>query len=60
MKKILVTGATGQLGSELTITLRNRYGAENVLAADKKPALNEPGPLIAVWMCAICRHSIKS
>jgi len=44
MKKILVTGATGQLGSELTITLRNRYGAENVLATDKKPALNEPGP----------------
>ena len=41
MKKILVTGATGQLGSELTITLRDRYGAENVLAADKKPALNE-------------------
>jgi len=40
MKKILVTGATGQVGSELTIALRNRYGAENVLAADKKPALN--------------------
>jgi len=44
MKKILVTGATGQLGSELTITLRNRYGAENVFAADKKQALNEPEP----------------
>lgn len=41
MKKILVTGATGQIGSELTITLRSRYGAENVFAADKKPALNE-------------------
>jgi len=44
MKKILVTGAAGQLGSELTTTLRNKYGIENVLAADKKPALNEPGP----------------
>lgn len=44
MKKILVTGATGQLGSELTITLRNKYGAENVFAADKKPVLNEPAP----------------
>ncbi|MGZ8161225.1 MAG: NAD-dependent epimerase/dehydratase family protein [Methylobacter sp.] len=46
MKKILVTGATGQLGSELTIALRSRYGAENVLAADKRPALNavtQPG-----------------
>ena len=41
MKKILVTGATGQIGSELTITLRNKYGAGNVFAADKKPALNE-------------------
>jgi len=43
MKKILVTGATGQIGSELTTTLRDRYGAENVFAADKKPALAEPG-----------------
>lgn len=42
MKKILVTGATGQIGSELTIALRNRYGADNVLAAGhKRPALNE-------------------
>ncbi len=42
MKKILVTGATGQIGSELTIALRNSYGAENVLAAGhKRPALNE-------------------
>lgn len=43
MKKILVTGANGQIGSELTTTLRDRYGAENVFAADKKPALAEPG-----------------
>ena len=41
MKKILVTGATGQVGSELTITLRERYGVDNVLAADKKPDLDE-------------------
>jgi len=42
MKKILVTGATGQIGSELTIALRNRYGAENVLAAGhQRPAVNE-------------------
>jgi nucleoside-diphosphate-sugar epimerase len=41
MKKILVTGATGQIGSELTIALRSRYGDENVLATDKRPALNE-------------------
>ncbi|MGZ5615453.1 MAG: NAD-dependent epimerase/dehydratase family protein [Methylobacter sp.] len=41
MKKILVTGATGQVGSELTITLRARYGDENVLATDKNPASHE-------------------
>lgn len=33
MKKILVTGATGQIGSELTPALRARYGVENVIAA---------------------------
>ncbi len=31
-RKILVTGAVGQIGSELTIELRCRYGAENVVA----------------------------
>ncbi|WP_333875235.1 NAD-dependent epimerase/dehydratase family protein [Methylobacter sp.] len=47
MKKILVTGANGQVGSELTIALRNKYGPQNVIAADKKPVLNkltQPGP----------------
>lgn len=49
MKKILVTGATGQIGSELTLALRERYGAENVVAAahKKKPdrELLETGPV---------------
>ncbi|MDD5460502.1 MAG: NAD-dependent epimerase/dehydratase family protein [Methylococcales bacterium] len=50
MKKILVTGAAGQIGSELTITLRDKYGAENVWAADRKPALTElqPGPFYSL------------
>ncbi len=34
MKKILVTGALGQIGSELTATLRRRYGDANVVATD--------------------------
>lgn len=40
MKKILVTGATGQIGSELTIELRRRYGGDNVIAAGhrRKPS----------------------
>lgn len=33
MKKILITGATGQIGSELTPALRQTYGAANVIAA---------------------------
>lgn len=33
MHKILVTGAVGQIGSELTVALRERYGNENVVAA---------------------------
>jgi len=36
MKKILVTGAVGQIGSELTLALRERYGAENVVATGRK------------------------
>ena len=36
MKRILVTGATGQIGSELTLALRERYGNENVVAAGHK------------------------
>ncbi len=36
MKRILVTGATGQIGSELTIELRKRYGGDNVVAAGHK------------------------
>jgi nucleoside-diphosphate-sugar epimerase len=34
MKKILITGALGQIGSELTGTLRNIYGTDNVVATD--------------------------
>lgn len=34
MKKILVTGSLGQIGSELTMKLRNEYGNDNVIATD--------------------------
>ena len=32
MQRILITGSTGQIGSELTIELRKRFGGENVIA----------------------------
>ncbi len=42
--KILVTGALGQIGSELTSALREIYGVENVLSTDiqEKEKVNDP------------------
>jgi nucleoside-diphosphate-sugar epimerase len=42
MKKILVTGANGQIGIELVQHLRKIYGAENVVATDIRKV---PGPV---------------
>ncbi|MGG3467187.1 L-threonine 3-dehydrogenase [Neobacillus pocheonensis] len=36
MKRILITGALGQIGSELTMKLRDIYGPDNVIATDIK------------------------
>jgi nucleoside-diphosphate-sugar epimerase len=41
MGRILVTGATGQIGSELTIELRKRYGRENVVAVGHRKQPSE-------------------
>lgn len=47
MKRIMITGALGQIGSELIVKLRDIYGAENVLATDIRktdsPVVND-GP----------------
>jgi len=49
MKKVLIIGSTGQIGSELTLELRKRYGNENIVAgyikgAEPKGILKESGP----------------
>lgn len=41
MDKILITGACGQLGSELTSRLRSIYGTDNVVATDIKQPNSE-------------------
>jgi len=46
MKRILIIGAGGQIGSELTVYLRKIYGDRNVVATDMREckALGEAGP----------------
>lgn len=47
MKKIMVTGALGQIGSELIAKLRSEYGTDNVLATDIRKIesdVTEAGP----------------
>jgi len=66
IQRILVTGSVGQIGSELTLVLRERYGAENVVACGRKtqpsPALRDSGPFEwvdvteAEKMAAVCRR----
>src|SRR5271157_595031 len=48
MKKILIVGAVGQIGSELTMELRRIYGNQNVIASTRKTPpsdkVKESGP----------------
>lgn len=49
MENILIIGATGQIGSELTMELRRRYGNDHVVAgyiigSEPKGKLKESGP----------------
>lgn len=44
MQKVLVIGANGQLGSELTEALREKWGTENVIATDiRQPRQRQEG-----------------
>lgn len=44
MRRILVTGALGQIGSELVLELRRRHGADRVVASDIRLPLADPSP----------------
>jgi len=44
MKRIMVTGAAGQIGTELLKVLRNRHGRDNVLATDIQIPPGSPSP----------------
>ncbi len=44
-KRTLVIGAAGQIGTDLTLELRSRRGAENVIASDiREPSFSDEGP----------------
>ncbi len=71
ISSILVTGALGQIGSELTAELRRRYGDGNVVASDLRPRpegeLGQAGPFEQVnvtdaeGLADICRrHGIDA
>jgi nucleoside-diphosphate-sugar epimerase len=68
MRGILVTGALGQIGSELVPALRARYGADHVVASDVRvpPSGQDPGGPFAVldvtnlrqWQEVVRRHGV--
>ncbi|MEO5650775.1 MAG: NAD-dependent epimerase/dehydratase family protein [Ginsengibacter sp.] len=50
-EKILVIGACGQIGVELTLALRKIYGGANVIASDlreENPLLKDTGPYVSL------------
>ena len=52
MRRILVTGSSGQIGSELVPALRGEYGDDNVISSDIRPPQNknskESGPFVVL------------
>lgn len=59
MKNILLTGSLGQLGSEMAMALRKRYGASNVVVTDIRSDLRneitEGGPFYSLD----CRKGVE-
>ena len=61
MRRILVIGAAGQIGSELVPFLRNQYGKDNVIATGRKTPLpdviKKSGPVI--YLDALERNTLS-
>ena len=55
MKKILIVGSTGQIGSELSVRLRSIYGVDNVICGYFAPPFPEgffeAGPTVEIDAC---------
>jgi nucleoside-diphosphate-sugar epimerase len=70
LNKILVIGASGQIGTELTLALRQHFGGEMVIAADLKreaDLLKGTGPFLPldimdkeILRVQVRRHEIKT
>ncbi len=72
MKKILVTGALGQIGTELVPYLRKRYGTDNVIASGRRikegyERVTETGPFEVLditnrekFSAVIKKHGVNS
>jgi nucleoside-diphosphate-sugar epimerase len=60
MRKILITGAAGQIGVELALELQKRYGAKNVVATDLRAPLESASGFEGVFefMDVLDPHSI--
>lgn len=58
MSKILITGANGQLGSELTLELRKMVGSENVIASDIRESVKtqSDGPFVKLDVMNVERY----
>ena len=56
-KRILIIGASGQIGNELTMYLRNMYSNQNVIASD----IREPSSIVmesgavSLWKVALLK-----
>ena len=59
MERILVTGALGQLGTELAIELQKIYGTENVIVTDIHPPLTKDFEGVFSTLDVLDKKSLK-